>query len=57
MYDKYDKDNYHVYQDIKHYHNGLNINDKQFQEALFAEMKLKGNDKLLCVCMYRHGES
>ena len=27
------------------------------KEAIFAEIKLKGNDKLLCACMYRRGES
>ena len=41
MYDKYDNDNYHVYKDINHYHNGLNINDKHFQEALLQKWNWK----------------
>ena len=47
----------YIHKDINYKQVEFNINDEQFQEAIFAEIKLKGNDKLLCACMYRRGES
>ena len=38
----------------------LHIRDEtgiEFSESLFVEINLRGNDKLLCCCIYRRGES
>ena len=31
--------------------------DEEFEEAVYIEVKLQNNDKLLCSCMYRRGET
>ena len=31
--------------------------DEEFEEAVYIEIKLQNNDKLLCSCMYRRGET
>ena len=47
----------YIHKNINYKQIEIKINDEQFQEAIFTEIKLKGNDKLLCACMYRRGES
>ena len=47
----------HIHKYINHKQIEIKINEEQLQEAIFAEMKLKGNNKLLCACMYRRGET
>ena len=47
----------YIHKNINYKQIEIKINDEQFQEAIFTEIKLKGNDKLLCACMYRRCES
>ena len=47
----------YIHKNINYKQIEIKINDEQFQEAIFTEIKLKVIDKLLCACMYRRGES
>ena len=35
----------------------ITANGNEFQEGLYAEIKLNANETILCACMYRRGES
>ena len=35
----------------------ITANGKEFQEGLYAEIKLNANETILCACMHRRGES
>ena len=50
---------YHVYvkKNLNHKQVTITANGNEFQEGLYAEIKLNANETILCACMYRRGES
>ena len=47
----------YIRKSIKYKQIDMKIENKEFQEAIFAEITLNNLDKLLCACFYRKGES